>query len=177
VGATSSDLWGRSTAILGARLGILREGTAPLDLAVGAVYQPQSIRGDGIITATVSLGKKIGRLSSQATFGYGQDPEADDGQGMTSLGAVFRVGERAHVGIQSRARVQLWTTDQKFVNLEQPMMDFTAGPLLAYSVGPFDLIAHGGIAGLMLEAPPGAVGERTRLQLGPLVMLGVGAAL
>ena len=48
VGATSSDLWGHSTAILGARLGLLREGTAPLDLGVGVFYQPQSIRGDGI---------------------------------------------------------------------------------------------------------------------------------
>src|SRR4051812_4003573 len=69
VGATSSDLWGRSTAMLGARLGLLREGGAPLDLGVGVVYQPQSIRGDGIVTATVSLGKTIGRLSSQASFG------------------------------------------------------------------------------------------------------------
>ena len=56
-------------------------------------------------------------------------------------------------------------------------MDFSAGPLLAYALGPFDIIAHGGIAGLMLKAPPDGAGDRTRLQLGPLVMLGVGAAL
>jgi hypothetical protein len=177
VGATTSDLWGRSTAILGGRVGILREGSAPLDLGVGVVYQPQSIRGDGIITATVSAGKTIGRLSTQASFGYGQDPEADDGLGVSSLGAVFRVGERVHLGVDGRARVQLWSTDKKFASLEQPVMDFTAGPLLAYSLGPFDIIAHGGLAGLMLKAPPEAVGDRTRLQLGPLMMLGVGATL
>jgi hypothetical protein len=177
VGATSSDLWGRSTAILGARLEVLREGTAPLDLGVGVVYQPQSIQGDGIITATVSLGKQLGRVSSQATFGYGQDPEADDGQGMMSLGAVLPVGGRMHLGISGRARVKLWTTDMKFASLEQPLMDFTVGPLLAYSLGPFDILAQGGLGGLMLKAPPDAVGDRTRLQLGPLVMLGVGATL
>jgi hypothetical protein len=176
-GATSSDLWGRSTAILGARVGILREGAAPLDLGVGVVYQPQSIRGDGIVTATVALGKTVGRLSAQGSFGYGQDPEADDGLGVTSVGAVFRASERVHLGIDGRARVQLWSTDKKFASLEQPIMDFTAGPLLAYAVGPFDLIAYGGLAGLMRKAPPELVGARTGLQLGPLVMLGVGAAL
>jgi len=177
VGATSSDLWGRSTAIVGARLGILRESTAPLDLGVAIVYQPQSIRGDGIVTATVALGKTIGRLSSQASFGYGQDPEADDGLGVTSLGAVFRVADRVHAGMQGRARVQLWSTDRKFTNLELPALDCSAGPLLAYSVGVFDFIAQGGIAGLMLKAPPEAPGDRTRLQLGPMVMFGVGASL
>ena len=177
VGATSSNLWGRSTAMLGARLGLLREGGAPLDLGVGVVYQPQSIRGDGIVTATVSLGKTIGRLSSQASFGYGQDPEGDDGLGVTSVGAIFRASERIHLGIDGRARAQLWSTDKKFASLEQPIMDFTAGPLLAYALGRFDIIAYGGIAGLMLKAPPELAGDRTRLQLGPLAMLGVGAAL
>src|SRR4029077_9352084 len=115
--------------------------------------------------------------SSQASFGYGQDPEGDDGLGVTSLGGTFRVTERVNAGLQSRARVQLWSADKKFANLDQPVMDFTVGPLLAYSLGPFDVIAHGGIAGLMLKAPPEAPGERTRLQLGPLLMLGIGAAL
>jgi len=177
-GASTSDLWGRPTAILGAGLGILREGAAaPLDLGVGVVYQPQSVRGDGIVTATVSLGKQIGRLSSQASFGYGQDPEGDDGLGVTSLGAVLRLTERVQAGLQSRARLQLWSADRKFEHLEQPMMDFSAGPLLAYSLGPFDIMAQGGIAGLMLKAPPEVAGERTRLQLGPVVMFGFGATL
>jgi hypothetical protein len=179
VGASSSDLWGRSTAILGARLEILRDRgeRAPFDLGVAVVYQPQSIRGDGLVTATVSAGKTIGRLSSQATIGYGQDPEADDGVGLASLGAVLRLTERVHAGVQSRARAQLWTEDPKFANLEQPIMDFAVGPLLAYSLGPFDLVAHGGLAGLMLKAAPEALGPRTRFQLGSLVMIGVGASL
>ena len=177
VGASSSDLSGRSTAILGARLGLLRDGAAPFDLGVGLFFQPQSIRGDGLVTGTVSLGKTVGRLSSQATFGYGQDPEGDDGLGVTSLGGVFRVTERVQAGLASRARVQLWSNDRKFSMLEQPVMDFTAGPLLAYSLGCFDIIAQGGLAGLMLKMPPDAIGDHTRFQLGPLVMLGVGATL
>ncbi len=177
VGGRSSDLWGRPTAILGARLGILRQDAAPLDLGVAVLYQPQSIRGDGIVTATVSLGKTVGRLSSQASFGYGQDPEADDGLGVTSLGGVFNVSERVHVGVDGRARIRLWSTDRKFESLEQPLMDFAAGPLLAYSLGAFDIVAHGGIAGLMLQAPPRAAGEPTRIELGPLLMLGVGTTL
>jgi hypothetical protein len=177
VGASSSDLWGRPTATLGARLGVLREGAAPFDLGVGVFYQPQSIRGDGLVTGTVCLGKTIGSLSSEASFGYGQDPEGDDGVGVTSLGGLLRVTERVHAGIQSRARLQLWSKDRKSATLEQPVMDFSAGPLLAYSAGRFDIMAHGGIAGLLLEAPPGTVGERAKLQLGPMVMLGIGTAL
>jgi hypothetical protein len=177
VGASSSDLWGRPTAMLGARLRILREGAAPLDLGVGVVYQPQSIRGDGIVTGIVSLGKTVGRLSSQATFGYGQDPEGDDGLGVASLGGVFSVSERVHVGIQGRARAQLWSTDRKFANLEQPLMDFSVGPLFAYSLGAFDVMVHGGVAGLMLRAPPEIGGERARLQLGPVALLGLGVTL
>jgi hypothetical protein len=176
VGASSSDLWGRSTAILGARLGILRQGAAPFDLGLGVVYQPQSVRGDGLVTGTVSLANTVGRLSSQASVGYGQDPEGDDGVGFTSLGGVFSVTERVHVGIQSRARVQLWSNDQKFTTLEQTTMDFSAGPLAAYSVGGFDLMAYGGVAGLMLKAPA-ELSARTRFQLGPMMMLGIGAAL
>lgn len=176
-GASSSDLSGRSTAILGATVGILRDGTAPFDLGVGAFYQPQSIRGDGLVTATVSAGKTIGRLSSYASLGYGQDPEGDDGVGVASLGAVFRVRGGLHTGFQSRTRFQLWSHDGKFDRLAQPSMDFSAGPLLAYSLGTFDIMAQGGIAGLMLKEPPEAIGERTRIQLGPMVMFGIGAAL
>jgi hypothetical protein len=58
-------------------------------------------------------------------------------------------------------------------------MDFSVGPLLAYSLGPLDIIAQGGLTGLILRAPPapdlGA--EHTRFQLGPLVLVGVGVAL
>jgi len=96
---------------------------------------------------------------------------------VTSLGAVFNVSERVHVGVDGRARIRLWSTDRKFESLEQPLMDFAAGPLLAYSLGAFDIEAHGGIAGLMLQAPPRAAGEPTRIELGPLLMLGVGTTL
>lgn len=177
VGASSPDLWGRSTAILGARLGILRDGAAPFDLGVGVFYQPQSIRGDGLVTAAVSAGKTVGRVSSQATLEYGQDPEGDDGLGGAALGAVMRVGHRVHLGVQGRARFQLWSQDQKFANLERPVMDFAAGPLLAYSLGPLDLMAQAGIAGRMLKAPADALADPTKVQLGPLVMLGLGGSL
>jgi hypothetical protein len=176
VGGSSSDLYGRPTATLGARVGILREGTAPVDLSVGVFYQPQSIRGDGNVIATGSLGKTIGRLSSQATIGYGQDPEADDGLALASLGAVLRMGERFHAGLHGRMRTQLWSTDKKFVNLEQPMLDFCAGPLLAYSMGAFDIMAQGGIAGLLVKPPEIGV-ERTSLRFGPMLMFGVGTTL
>jgi hypothetical protein len=176
VGATSSDLWGRSTAVLGASVGVLREGRAPLDLGVGVVYQPQSIRGDGIVTGTVALGKTIGRLSSQASLGYGQDPEGDDGLGVASLGAVFSFSDRIHGGFQGRTRAQLWSGDPKFVNLERPVLDFSAGPVLACSLGAFDVMAYGGVAGLMLKSPADATVHQTKLQMGPMTMLGIGAA-
>jgi hypothetical protein len=177
VGASSSDLWGRPSASIGARVGILRDGEAPLDLGVGAFYQPTSIRGDGLLIATVSLGKRIGRLQSQLTFGYGQDPEGDDGVGMSSLGGTYRVTEHFNAGLQSWGRFQLWSEDKKFTNLEQPLADFSAGPLVAYSLGHFDLIAQAGLAGLLVKAPPETIGERMKLELGPMAMLGVGAAL
>jgi hypothetical protein len=176
VGATSSDLWGRSTAMVGATLGVLREGRAPLDLSVGVVYQPQSIRGDGIVTGTVALGKTIGRLSSQASLGYGQDPEGDDGLSVASLGALFGFSDRIHGGLQGRTRAQLWSHDPKFVNLERPVLDFSAGPVLACSLGAFDVMAYGGVAGLMLKSPAYATAQQTKLQVGPMTMLGIGAA-
>jgi hypothetical protein len=176
-GASSSDLWGRPTATLGVRLGILRDGAAPFDLGVGVFYLPASIRGDGLVLGVLSFGKTFGRLSSQAMFGYGQDPEGDDGFGVTSLGGTYKLTERVHIGVASRARFQLWSADSKFSSLDQPVMDLSAGPLVGYSIGRFDIIAQGGIAGLMLRSPPETTGERTSLQLGPLMMLGVSAAL
>ena len=141
------------------------------------VYQPASIRGDGLVTATLSLGKTIGRLSSQATLGYGQDPEGDDGIGVASLGGVFSFGRRMHAGFQSRARAQLWSADKKFVTVEFPVIDFSAGPVLGYSVGPLDVIAYAGVAGLMLKSPADLGSEHSTLQIGPMGMLGVGGAL
>jgi hypothetical protein len=174
---SSTDLWGESTALIGARIGLLREKSAPLDLGVGVSYQPQAIRGDGLIMGTVSLGKKIGPVSSFATLGYGQDGEGDDRMGMTSVGALVGVSERLHLGLDSRARFQLASHDAKSLSFAEPTMDFCAGPLLAYSLGAFDLTAQGGVAGLMLRGPKDARGEPTTLQLGPLMLLGVGAAL
>jgi hypothetical protein len=122
----------------------------------------------------VALGKTIGRLSSQASFGYGQDPEGDDGLGVASLGALFSFSERIHGGLQGRTRVQLWSQDKKFVNLEQPLLDFSGGPVLAYSLGSFDIMAYGGVAGLMLKSPADRTVQQTRLQVGPMTMLGLG---
>src|SRR5438128_11504152 len=102
LGASSYDLWGRRTAIFGARLGIMRQETAPFDLGMALVYQPQSVRGDGLVTGTVSFGKKIGRLSSFASLGYGQDPEGDDRLASASLGAVVGLSRRVHLGLDSR---------------------------------------------------------------------------
>lgn len=181
VGASSSDLSGRSTAIVGLRLGVLREGASPFDLGVGVFFEPQSIRGDGLVTGALSLGKRISRVSSQAVFEYGQDPEGDDGVGGTSLGVVVALSERVHIGAQARTRLQLWTKDKKFETVEQPVMDFSAGPLLAYSVGGFDVMAHAGISGLLLKQPSQRAGEapggQDRFEAGPTVMLGIGARL
>jgi hypothetical protein len=126
---------------------------------------------------TLSLGKKIGPVSSFATLGYGQDGEGDDHMGSASLGAVYGVSERLHLGIDSRARFQLVSSDKKFDFLTEPAVDFGAGPLLAYALGAFDFTAQGGVGGLMLKGPKDARGERTTLQLGPMVLLGIGAAL
>lgn len=176
LGASSYDLWGRRTAIFGARVGLLRQETAPFDLGVGLVYQPQSIRGDGLVTGTVSFGRKIGRLSSLASVGYGQDPEGDDRMASASLGAVVDLSRRVHLGLDSRVRL-FRSNDRKFDALAEPTVDFCAGPLLAYSIGAFDIIAHGGLAGLRLAPPRATSGESAALRVGPLALLSFAAAL
>ena len=148
---------------------------ALLDLGVGVVYQPQSIRGDGIVTATVSLGKTIGvprgPLGCRPGSRRGRRPRGDVGRrGLQSQRAHSPRARRSGAG-------SAVVHQQEFASLEQPIVDFTAGPLLAYALRQFDIIAYGGIASLMLKAPPELAGNGARLQLGPLAMLGVGAAL
>jgi hypothetical protein len=177
-GASSSDLWGHASATFGIQFGILREETAPLDLGLAVLYHPQSIRGDGLVSAALLLGKKIGPVSTFGTLGYGQDPEGDDFMGWATLGAMYALSGRFRVGLDNRVRFQLGSDDEKFKGVVQPTMDFCTGPLLAYSLGPFDVTAQGGIAGLVLESPETQqAGERSVGRLGPLALLGLAAEL
>jgi hypothetical protein len=176
-GVSSNDLWGRTTGLFGLKLGLLRQEKAPIDLALGVFYQPQAIQGDGQILSTLSLGRTFDSVSPFLTLGYGRDPEGDDQMGLTSLGAVVRVSDRFHLAIDSRARFQLASTDAKFANITKPVLDFVVGPLVAYSLGPFDFTAQGGLSGLAVQTPADARTAHNSLTLGPLALLGVGATL
>jgi hypothetical protein len=109
----------------------------------------------------------VGRTGLFANLVYGQDLEGDDHEGEVRLAALHSMTRALQLGVESRARFKLGSTDAK--RRDQPVESFDAflAPTLSYAVGPVALFTQVG---------PAAV-HTTRMHAGLVAMVGVGGAL
>jgi hypothetical protein len=151
----------------GVRVMLLDQRRFGVNAAVGFLYrQDRFANEEGMLEWSALLSRRFGATLALANFVYAQDGEGDDREGEARVVGLHDFGTRLHVGIDTRVRTSLGSSDPHRAEHSNPTLEFNAGPLLACSVGRFSVMTEAGISGQKVD----------RLNTGILVMGGLGAA-
>jgi hypothetical protein len=151
----------------GVRVMLLDQRRCGVNAAVGFLYrQDRFTAEEGMLEWSALFSRRFGATLAIANFVYAQDGEGDDHEGEVRVVGLQDFGARLHVGLDSRMRTSLGSSDPHRAEHSNPTLEFNAGPLLAYSVGRFSLMSEAGISGQKVD----------RLRTGVLVLGGLAAA-
>ena len=151
----------------GVRVMLLDQHHSGVNAAVGFLYrQDRFANEEGMLEWSALFSRRFGATLVIANFIYAQDGEGDDHEGELRAVGLRDVGTRLHVGLDSRIRTSLGSSDPHRAEHSNPTLEFNAGPLLAYSVGRFSLMSEAGVSGQRVD----------RLRTGVLVLGGLAAA-
>jgi hypothetical protein len=151
---------------VGAKLDLLRQRRHGLDLAVAGGYEAQGFNLTPAIAARVALAHAFGATTLVGNVGYGVGTEQGEHYGDARLAALRRLGRSLHVGVDSRARVDLERDQDEPAG--EPAWELVAGPAASYALGRFVVSASGGVSALQLRLAD----DR---QLGVVGAMGLGA--
>jgi hypothetical protein len=132
----------------GAHVQVLKQEHHGVDGSVLVVYKPEGFtEGEGEIEAAFTVGRRFGRTGLFGNFVYGQDPEGNERDGEVRAAALYSLRENLQAGFDTRLRFDLGSsnTAQRIAKLEADY-DLVAGPTASYCLGPFALIAQGGLS-------------------------------
>jgi hypothetical protein len=153
---------------VGARLQLLNQDEHGFDLGVAAFYRMDRFtQEEGLAQALISGAVHFGRTGLFGHVGFGEDLEGDDREGEVSIALMHRLTRAFQLGIESRARFKLGSSDEK--RRAQPGETFEGyiAPTASYALGPVALFAEVGPAAVRTQSVHGGV----------LAMAGVGGAL
>ncbi len=151
----------------GARVFVLDQQRHGVNAGVGFLYrQDRFANEDGMLEGSVLVSRRFGATLAVANFIYAQDGEGDDREGEIRLVGLHDLGSGLHLGLDNRVRTTLGSSDPHRAQHSNPTLEFNAGPLLAYTVDRWSVMAEAGVSGTKVD----------RLNTGMLVLGGVGAA-
>jgi hypothetical protein len=176
-GYASSDLSGHASALLGGRFQFLSQRQHALDLSAGLFYMPQDLEGEGLVKASLFLGRNLGAVRLFANLGYGQDPEADDGRGELALGFLVPMVPALSLGLDARTRARVFTSDEKHDGIYEPIFDVIAGPVAHYVLGPVVITGHAGWSSVVVQGPQSSARPTNDVRHGASALLAAGFVL
>jgi hypothetical protein len=156
----------------GALVDVIRAEDHGVDLAVGGDYELLGWNRMPAAVARTALGGNVGQLRLQGNAGFGLGLEGGDRYGDLRLSGLHPVTDRWYAGIDSRARIDLASTDP-MDQAEAPSgkldYDIQAGPVATYTYGRIAVSATGGVSAWKLRS-----GETAKV--GAAGAIGLGAA-
>jgi hypothetical protein len=176
-GFSSHDLSGDASALFGGRFQFMSQQRHGLDLGVGAFYMPHDIEGEGLIKASVLVGRNFGAVALFGAMSYGQDPEGDDHRAELAMGSLLPVGSAIFVGLDARLRALVFSSDAKHDGMFEPVVDLAVGPLVHYVLGPIVLTGQTGMSALVIEGPRGSARPTRETRYGVLGLFSAGFSL
>ena len=143
----------------GARVQILGQDKAGLDLGAGAFLKPEGFsEAEAEVELVVALARRFGRFTTFANLVYGQDPEASERDGEVRLAALYSATKSIQVGLDSRLRVDLGSEEGERHAEGGAEYDLVFGPTASFAVGPIAAVAQAGMSVYGTEpAQPGGV--------------------
>jgi hypothetical protein len=151
----------------GARLLLLDQHRHGVNAGVGFLYRQDRFANEqGMLEWSAMVSRHFGATLALANLVYAQDGEGDDREGEIRLIGDRDLKRGFHVGLDGRLRKSLGSSDPHRAQHANPTFEFNAGPMLAYTISRWSVMAEAGISGQKVD----------QLRTGTLVLGGVGAS-
>jgi hypothetical protein len=146
----ASDLPGTAAAVrpqIGLRAQLLDQTRHGLDGAVAVMYrQDLFFTEEGFFQGAVALERRQGPVRVVANLLYGQDGEGDDHDGEARLAGLFETRPGLLVGLDTRYRRDLWSTDPNRFARARPEYELLTGPTASFTRGSWAVMAETGFS-------------------------------
>jgi len=168
VGAGSTTQPGqvRLRAEGGVRYMLLDQRQHGLNLSLGFLYRQDRFSDEeGMLEWSALVSRRFGATLALVSFIYAQDGEGDDREGEIRAAGLHEIGARLRIGLDGRARGSLGSSDPHRLQHANPVLEFNAGPMAAYTFHGWSLITEAGISGQKVD----------QMQIGLLILGGISA--
>jgi hypothetical protein len=116
-----------------------------VDSSVALVYRRDRITQDGgIVECVLSVGRRMGRISTILNVAYGQDGEGDDRLTEVRAAGLLRARESWVIGASAAATTGWGSTDPRRAGRGEIAYQVLGGPTAAYGVGGWTVLAQSG---------------------------------
>jgi hypothetical protein len=153
---------------VGARINLLTQSRQGINLSTGLFYRRERYSGDdGVVQAVLAVSRRFGRLGLFGNLAIASDPtEGDDRDGEVALAMLYETSAHLQLGLESKCRFDLWSSDPKRAVRNDPVFESASGPVLQYAIGPLALLVQTGLSTL----------STNQTRIGAIVLGGLGAA-
>jgi len=136
-----------------ARFQVLDQTKHGIDGGIAVAYrEDRFVAEDGFFQAAISVGQRSSRATWLANFAFGSDGEGDDREGEVRLAGLRRVAGELHAGLDGRFRTAIASTDVNRSAHGTPSLEYMAGPVAAYTLGPWALTLEAGLSGVRTDS-------------------------
>jgi hypothetical protein len=152
---------------IGFRAQLLEQAKHGIDGGVAVMYRQDLFTDEGgFFQGAIALERSQGRFRMLGNLLYGQDGEGDDHDGEARLAGMFEAHRGLLVGVDSRYRHSLDSTDPNRFVRARPEYELLAGPTASYTRGSWAVMAETGFSAV----------RTTVTQSGLVALAGVGCS-
>ena len=149
-GGYTGDMPGSPPALrpqVGLRAQLLDQSKHGIDGGVAVMYRQDLFSTEGgFFQGAIAVERRAGRIRMLGNVLYGQDGEGDDRDGEARKAALFEARPGLLVGLDSRYRRALWSTDPNRFVRDRPEYELVAGPTASYAHGSWAVMAETGLS-------------------------------
>jgi len=151
---------------VGARFQYLHQSQSGVDATVSFIYrQDRFTSEDGLFQGGLAFGRSFGETAAVVNLVFASDGEGDDHEAEGRVAVLRHIHRGLYLGAEGRYMHSVDSTDPHRAANATPSMEALAGPVVAYTIGNWALVAEGGVSRR----------ETDRAQVGLTTLGGVGA--
>lgn len=132
---------------VGARFQYLRQVESGLDASISVGYRGDRFTSeDGLFQGGLAFARGFGETTAVANLLFASDGEGDDHEAEVRAAVLRHVHRGLYLGAEGRYMHAVDSTDPHRAANSTPSTEALAGPVVAYAIGNWTLVAEGGAA-------------------------------